>query len=359
MGKCFVAGSPTEHRKDFQMRIDAFTHFYPKRYFELMGEVAGNMGDMFRRARAIRSIHDLDERFRVTDLFDDYAQILSLPAPPLEIIAQGRPAVALDLARACNDGLADLCAKHPDRFPGFVAQTPLGTKDAGVAETERAIRDLGALGTQIYSNVAGKPLDRPEFESFFDAMNRLGRPIWLHPSRGADHPDYMDEKKSLYEIWWTFGWPYETSTAMARLVFSRTLDKYPNLKIIAHHLGAMVPYFEGRVGPGWDQLGKRTSDEDYFSLLKSLKKRPLDYFKQDFYADTAVFGSKPATVCGLEFYGTDHVVFASDCPFDPEQGPGYIRDTIRILDSLDFSKEDRDKIYFGNLEKLTGRTFAK
>ena len=107
---------------------------------------------------------------------------------------------------------------------------------------------------------------------------------------------------------------------MSRLVFSKTLDKYPNLKIIVHHMGAMVPYHEGRVGPGWDQLGKRTTDEDYFALLKSLKKRPLDYFKQDFKADTAVFGSRAATVCGLEFYGADNVVFASDCPFDPEGG---------------------------------------
>jgi aminocarboxymuconate-semialdehyde decarboxylase len=146
---------------------------------------------------------------------------------------------------------------------------------------------------------------------------------------------------------------------MARLVFSKLLDKYSNVKVIAHHLGAMVPYFEGRVGPGWDQLGKRTSDEDYFSLLKSLKKRPLDYFKQDFYADSAVFGSRPATVCGLEFYGVDHVVFASDCPFDPEGGPGYIRETIKIIDSLDISKEDREKIYFRNLEKITGHRFVK
>jgi uncharacterized protein len=189
-------------------------------------------------------------------------------------------------------------------------------------------------------------------------MNELRKPIWLHPSRGANHPDYLDEKKSLYEIWWTFGWPYETSVAMARLVFSQTLDKYPNLKIIAHHLGAMVPYFEGRVGPGWDQLGKRTSDEDYFSLLKSLKKRPLDYFKQDFYADTAVFGSRAATMCGLEFYGVDNVVFASDCPFDPEQGPGYIRETLQILEGLDLSQDDKEKIYFRNLEKLTGHLFS-
>lgn len=341
------------------MRIDAFNHFYPAAYFAKMEEVAGDLKDMFRRARAITCIHDLDARFRVMDRFDAYAQVLSLPAPALETLSKGDPGIALELARIGNDGMAELVAKHPDRFPGFIAQAPLTAPDAGAAEAERAIRDLGALGMQIYSNVGGLPLDRPQFEPFFATMNRLGRPVWLHPTRGANHPDYLDEKKSLYEIWWTFGWPYETSVAMARLVFSKTLDKYPNLKIIAHHLGAMVPYFEGRVGPGWDQLGKRTSDEDYFALLKSLKKRPLDYFKQDFVADTAVFGSKAATLCGLEFYGIDQVVFASDCPFDPEEGPGYIRDTIAIIDGLDLTGEQRDKIYYKNLERITGVKLVK
>jgi predicted TIM-barrel fold metal-dependent hydrolase len=340
------------------MRIDAFNHFFPKKYYEKMGEVGAGLKDMFNRSRAIPCIYDLDERFRVMDMFPDYAQILSLPAPRLELIAGGNPKVALELAQIANDGLAELVAKYPDRFPAFVAQTPLGAEDAGVAETERAIKQLGAAGTQIYTNVNGKPLDRPEFEPFFAAMDKLNKPIWLHPDRPATHPDYLDEPKSLYEIWWTFGWPYETSVAMARLVFSKTLDKYPNLKIIAHHLGAMVPYFEGRVGPGWDQIGARTTDEDYVALRKSLKKRPFDYFK-DFYADSAVFGSKPATECGLAFYGVDHVVFASDSPFDPEKGPGYIRDTIKIIDELPLSKEDRNKIYYKNIEKLTGKTFVK
>lgn len=341
------------------MRIDAFNHFYPAVYFAKMEEVAGDLRDMFRRARAVRCIHDLDARFRVMDRFGDYAQVLSLPAPALETLSKGDPTVALELARIGNDGMAELVARHPDRFPAFVAQAPLTAPDAGAAECERAIRELGAIGVQIYSNVGGLPLDRPQFEPFFATMDRIGRPIWLHPTRGAGHPDYLDEKKSLYEIWWTFGWPYETSVAMARLVFSKTLDRYPNLKIIAHHLGAMVPYFEGRVGPGWDQLGKRTSDEDYFALLKSLKKRPLDYFKQDFVADTAVFGSKAATLCGLEFYGVDQVVFASDCPFDPEEGPGYIRDTIAIIDALDISDDARDKIYYKNLERITGAKLVK
>ena len=340
------------------MRIDAFTHFYPPRYYKRMEEVGAGLKDMFRRARAVQSIHDLDTRRRVIEQFPDYAQVLSIPMPTLETVSKGSADIALELARLANDGLAELVAKHPKHFPAFVAHAPLTAPDAGAREVERAIKDLGAIGAQIFSNVGGKPLDRPEFEPFFAAMNTLDKPIWLHPARGAEHPDYPDEKKSLYEIWWTFGWPYETSTAMARLVFSKTLDKFPNLKIIAHHLGAMVPYHEGRVGPGWDQIGKRTTDEDYFALLKSLKKRPLDYFKQDFYADSAVFGSRAATVCGLEFYGADRVVFASDCPFDPEGGTQYIRETIKIIDGLDISEDDRNKIYFKNIEKLTGRTFV-
>ena len=117
----------------------------------------------------------------------------------------------------------------------------------------------------------------------------------------------------------------------------------------------MIPFFEGRVGPGWDQLGARTSNVDYTVLLKELKKRPLDYFKL-FYADTAVFGSKAATLCSLAFFGADKVVFASDAPFDPEKGPMYIRETLRILDALDVTEEVRHKIYHGNAEKLLGLT---
>jgi predicted TIM-barrel fold metal-dependent hydrolase len=104
-------------------------------------------------------------------------------------------------------------------------------------------------------------------------------------------------------------------------------------------------------------MGVRTSDEDYESLRKSLKKRPYDYFK-DFYGDTAVEGARAATVCGLDFFGADHVVFASDCPFDKEKGPGYIRDTIRVLDSLPLSNEEREKIYHRNAEALFGISAA-
>jgi aminocarboxymuconate-semialdehyde decarboxylase len=88
-----------------------------------------------------------------------------------------------------------------------------------------------------------------------------------------------------------------------------------------------------------------------------MKKRPIDYFRH-FYADTAVFGSIPATECGLKFFGADNVVFASDSPFDPEQGSAYIRWTIRILDDLAISPADRHKIYEGNIRRLCRREAA-
>jgi predicted TIM-barrel fold metal-dependent hydrolase len=302
--------------------------------------------------RGIPAIYDLDERFRVMDKFGEYSQILSLGMPPLD--AMGGPEVSVDFARAANEGMAELVSKYPDRFPGYVGALPMNAPDEAVKEVERAVTQLGANGFQLHSNVQGAPLDEERFFPILEAIARSGKPILLHPSRNASFPDYLTEKKSKYEIWWAFGWSYETSACMARLVFSGTLDKLPNLKVLAHHLGALIPYLEGRVGPGWDQLGSRTSDEDLkANVLDKLKKRPLDYFK-DFYADTATFGSRAAMVCGLEFFPTEKVLFASDCPFDPEKGPGYIRETIRVLESIDMPQDVREKISYKNAQALFG-----
>ena len=314
-----------------------------------MIKIAPGGKDMHKRVRNVPSIVDLKERFRMMDLFDDYVQVICLGAPPVEVF--GPPPVSTDLAKLANDGMAELVQKYPDRFPGFIAGLPMNDPEGLLQEARRAIKDLGAVGVQVYSNVLGRPLDKPETMPLFDLMAEMDRPLWLHPARGADFPDYKSEKKSHYEIWWTFGWPYETSVAMAHLVFAGLFDKHPEIKIITHHLGAMVPYFEGRVGPGWDQLGARTSDEDYTLLLKKLKKRPLDYFHL-FYGDTAVFGAREATVCGLKFFGPERVLFASDAPFDPEKGTAYIRWTIEIIDSLDLTPAQRQAIYEGNARRL-------
>lgn len=331
------------------MKIDIFNHIFPKTFYDKMLSVAPNAKDINKRVRNIPCIVDLDERFRIMDRFKDYVQIICLPNPPIESLAS--PPLSTELAKLANDGMAELVAKHPDRFPGFIASLPMNDPEGLLKEARRAVKELGAVGVQIFTNVSGRPLDKPETMPLFDLMADLDRPIWMHPARGADFPDYKGEPKSHYEIWWTFGWPYETSVAMAHLVFSGLFDRHSNLKIITHHLGGMVPYFEGRVGPGWDQLGTRTSDEDYTLVLKKLKRPHLEYFKL-FYADTALFGAKEATMCGLKFFGPERVLFASDSPFDPEKGSAYIRWTIELIDSLDISPEDRKAIYEGNARRL-------
>jgi len=331
------------------MKIDIFNHIFPKSFYDKMLSVAPNAKDINKRVRNIPCIVDLDERFRIMDRFEGYVQIICLPNPPIESLAS--PPLSTELAKLANDGMAELVRKYPDRFPGFIASLPMNDPEGLLKEARRAIIDLKAVGVQIFTNVSGRPLDKPETMPLFDLMAELDRPIWMHPARGADFPDYKGEPKSHYEIWWTFGWPYETSVAMAHLVFSGLFDRHPDIKIITHHLGGMIPYFEGRVGPGWDQLGARTSDEDYALILKKLKRPHLEYFRL-FYADTAMFGAREATICGLKFFGPERILFGSDSPFDPEKGSAYIRWTIELIDSLEISSADRQAIYEGNARRL-------
>ena len=331
------------------MKIDLFCHLFPKSFYDRMLTVSGKSAHMQKRVRGIPCIVDLDVRFRVMDRFPEYVQVICLAAPPIE--ALGEPPLAAELASLANDGMAELVVKHPDRFPGFIASLAMNNVEASLAEIDRAILKLGAAGIQIYTNVNGRPLDDPAYLPIFEKMAGYDLPIWLHPDRGPNFPDYLGEQKSKFEMWWVFGWPYETSVAMSRILLAGYFDRFPNLKIIAHHMGAMVPYFSGRTGPGMDQLGVRTDDEDLTVVIRRLKKRPQEYFKM-YYADTATFGSRAAMECGLDFFGADKVVFATDSPFDPEKGPGYIRETIRCVEELPISAQDRKKIYEGNARKM-------
>jgi aminocarboxymuconate-semialdehyde decarboxylase len=331
------------------MKIDLFCHILPPPYFERMTAVSTRGAYMQKRVRGIPAMVDLDERFRMMDLFGGYVQVLSLAAPPLE--ALGSPADTPDLARVANDAMADIVSRHRDRFPGFIASVPMNNTDATIREIDRAITQLGAVGIQIFTNVNGRPLDEPDFTPIFQRMAAIGRPVWLHPTRTGSFADYATEDKSRFELWWTFGWPYETSVAMARLVFAGYFDRWPGLQVITHHMGGMIPYFAGRIGPGLDQLGARTDDEDLTVYLKRLKKRPFEYFKM-FFADTALFGAADAMECGLKFFGADRVVFASDFPFDPEKGTFNIRETIKDIDRLPISAAERRQIYEGNARRL-------
>jgi predicted TIM-barrel fold metal-dependent hydrolase len=335
------------------MKIDAFCHILPRPYAQSIEELdSATAANIRARIAGVPSLIDLPLRLRQLEEFDNYQQIISLPAPAPEDL--GSPEVSRRLARLGNEGLAELVAGNPERFVGFVAAVPLNDIEGTLAEVDYACGQLGALGVQTYTHVNGRPFDDPRFEPFFAKMAELDRMIWVHPNRDASWPDYPTEQRSRYEVWWVFGWPYETAVYMARLVFGGVLERHPDLKVLIHHGGSMVPHFAGRVGPGWDQLGARTPPDRREEVEHyPLSARPLDYFKR-FYIDTALFGAQNAVRCSLEFYGVERALFASDSPFDPEKGPGYIRATIANLEALGLSAEDLAAIYEGNARRIIG-----
>ena len=334
-------------------KIDIFPHIFPKPFFDAMVEVIPSKAAI-RRWMNIPVLYDLDARLKLMEEFGpDYQQILTLSMPAIEYMAPADKSP--ELAKLANDGMAEIVAKHPKRFPAFAASVPMNNVKAALAEIERAIEKLDARGIQIMTNVNGRPLDDPEFSPIFEKLQDYDLPIWMHPTRPQKFADYPSETGSKFDIWWCFGWPYETSAAMARMVFSGFFDRWPKLKIITHHLGAMVPFLEARVGLGFDQLGSREGAvPEYEEIITNMKKkgrRPVDYFKM-FFGDTAINGSKAGTRCGIEFFGCDHVLFGTDCPFDPLGGPLFIRDIIKVLDTIDIDADARAKIYHLNAERM-------
>ena len=325
------------------MIIDIYTHLAPKTFLDRMVSLAPRLGNIAARLLAVKPLFDLDSRFRDMDAIPDYRQLISLPNPSLEEI--GPAETGRELARIANDEMAELCAKYPDRFVGFAASVYLADVEGAIAEADRAIHQLGAKGVLIYNHVAGHPLDEHRFRPFFAAMAQFNRPIWLHPTRTAAVKDYASEEKSRYEMWWCYGWPYDTSVAMTRLVFDGLFDRHPDLKIITHHCGGMIPFFDGRVGPGLEVLGARTTDEDYSQVLPSLKRPHMDYFKL-FYGDTAMFGATTGVKCGLDFFGPSKIVFATDAPLGP------IRKTYEGIADMDLDPAVRQAILYGNAAQL-------
>jgi aminocarboxymuconate-semialdehyde decarboxylase len=226
----------------------------------------------------------------------------------------------------------------------------MNNPEASVREADRAVKELGARGVQVFTNVAGEPLSAPKFRPLFQCMAAHDFGVWVHPMRTAQFSDYASEKESQNEIWFSFGWPYETTACMTRLIYSGLFDELPNLKVISHHMGGMIPYFSGKIKLGFRQIFFGAPERNPSAEDAKLKKPPVDYYKM-LYADTAL-GEAAPTRCGHAFFGTEKCLFATDAPFDSEQGRGLMRNTIAAVNALEISQAEKDAIFSGNAKKL-------
>ncbi len=327
------------------MKIDIFCHIIPMKYKEALYKVAPPGFYQKASIDTTPTLYDLEHRFRIMDKYEGLIQVLTLGSPPVEEIVDSEKAV--DLAKIANDEMAELVFKYPDRFVAAVACLPMNNIDAALQEIDRAMNDLKFRGVQVFTPVNDNPLDLPEFMPLYGKMSQYNLPIWLHPMRTADYADYRTENKSKYRLHSNFGWPYETSMAMTRLVFSGILERYPDLKIITHHAGGMIPYFEQRIVGAYD-LMEMQRGEDY---KQGLTKAPIEYYKM-FYNDTAIYGSTPGLMCAYAFFGADHLLFGTDMPYDSQFGDRYTRQTINSIEQMDIPDSDKRKIFEDNARKL-------
>ena len=329
-------------------KLDIFNHIMPREIFDML-EVWVPGHPIAQLFRGVPALWDLDEHFRVMDRFEDYRQVLSLSNPPIETL--GDESRTPEIASRVNDALSGLCARHPDRFPAFIASLPMNNPEAAAREARRAATDLGARGAQLFTNVNDVPLSEPRFLPVFETMNELDLPVWIHPMRLANHPDYRTEDRSEAEIWFSFGWPYETAACLTRLIYSGLYDRLPDLKIISHHMGGVIPYFAGKLDLGFSQVFTGTLDHNPAQEEYGLERPPREYFGL-LYGDTATNCSLPAMQCGHAFFTSDRALFATDAPFDPVGGAYLIDGTIAAVNALDIPDAERRLIFHGNAARL-------
>ncbi len=297
----------------------------------------------------IPMLYDLELRFQVMDKHD-VRQVIMISTPPLEDIVD--PDKAVELARLANDEMAELITKYRDRFVGAVACLPMNNIEAALKEIDRAIKDLNLKGIQLYTPTNHKPLDQPEFMPIYEKMAGYDLPIWLHPQRNTDFPDYRTLERSMYSINKLFARPYETAVAMTHLIFSGIFDKWPNLKFITHHAGGIVPAFAQRIRSFYDKVKTTFGPALGLTYMDRITRPPLDYYKM-FYADTQLDGNVSALMCAYDFFGADHLLFGTDMPLGDSQS-GFINTGI-IIDSVEqmaISDIDKKKISEDNARRL-------
>ena len=304
------------------MKIDIFTHILPKKYLATYSQK--NKAVLQTIEAKNRAIIDIDVRLRLMDRYPDVVHVLTIAQPALESLVTAKEAV--ELARIANDELAEIVDSYPDKFVGAVACLPMNDIDAALEEADRAITQLGFKGVQIYTTINGVTLDEPKLKPLYEKLAYYDLPIWIHPCTNEPLGDIGGG---------ILNWPFETASAMMRLVSSGIFLEYPDIKFITHHCGSMIPYFEKRIK--WlmpERLG-----------IGHPVRKPEEHFCK-FYNDTAVYGSTAALMCGYAFFGADHLLFGTDAPLGPKFG--LTGETIASIERMYIPDKEKEKIFMQN-----------
>lgn len=337
------------------MNIDIYSHYLPTPYAEFLSHstrgVHPDTGRIAELGQLFPPLCNLDMRIGHMDRYQLSVQVLTpLPIPVEQFFEQGNQAQAAELVRVANDSMAESVARKPERFVG-VALLSFQEVGAAIEELVRTVQQLGMKGAMVFTNLSGEPLDSPRLYPLYEKVIELDVPLWIHPVSWDYYPWVRE-----YLIWQTFTWPFDTTLAMARLVYGGVLEKFPRLKLITHHAGGVLPCLAGRVQDVYDQTKEFAALYSEKVLPEqtpsgSASRTPLDYFKM-FYSDVALSGWKPALECAYAFFGSSRLVFGSDYPFSPEQGERFLRTNLAAVMELEISAAERSRVLEENAKLL-------
>ncbi len=371
-GKGKAASSNTFGNKrrgvDFY-RIDSYAHFAPLEYIDLLEALNAPIPPPNSQRpiiQPIKAMWDVDDRLQ---MMDDTGIDLSIfiPQPFIETAANVAkdPVKALQAAKFINDQMAGIVAQHRDRFK-WVALLPTNLPtdvapntsnyDEMIAEFERAVSN-GAVGACFIVSPTAKPPDHEDYVGnpstgklgLYGKAEDLNVPLWIHPSRPPIYPDYTTDVPPLskYYLWLLLDWLLDSSVAMARIVFANVFGKYPNVKIVIHHKGALVPLFQNRLTYDlYSEIGVASG------IPATIPKPYLDLFRK-FYVDTVFSGNSSFETeivkIAYDFFGADHVLFGSDAAFSTNDGRDGTLNARYSVENLQIPNKNIEDIFANNI----------
>ena len=324
------------------MIIDIHGHLLPKTYVQALSNrdkiprVESTGSDKFNIVYGEGYQYTVDQRMSSLEKkLEDMkkacidSQILGIIMPGVDTLESKK---AYEIAKKVNDEYAEVQEKSQGSFY-MVGTVPLQDPELAVEELRRMKRDLGMVGVEIFSNVAGKPLDSDQFLPFFAEAESLQTPIMIHPTLPL-----VAEATSSYGLTGVVGYLFDTTIAVLRIIFSGMLETHPRLKLILPHLGSTIPYLIGRI-------------DHQFAInpecRAKISKRPSEYFKS-IYVDTAQALYRPAMECGYQLIGSKRILFGTDYPFAD------LSKSVQSIKDLDITEEEKRDIFEKNAVELFG-----
>jgi len=320
--------------------IDFHSHFYPKAYLDELKKGSGYASvEMDQQARLVIRYTgdyniivgphiDLEDRLKAMGRHGVDMQVLTLTTPGVE---REEPERGIRLAELTNNAFGQISEKYPDRFTAL-ATLPLQEPRAAVAELERAVEECGLRGAMLLSNVNSEPLDSGRFLPIYEKAVKLDVPLYIHPTSPINQAA-MDD----YRLIPILGFGVDTTLAVLRLVFSGILERLPELKLAASHLGGVFPYLRGRIDTGF---------QAYPECKTNISKLPSHYLRK-IWMDSICY-DHDVFMSAYSFSGPEKIMLGSDFPHQIAD----LEKAVQRIKELDIGDDEKRKMLGGNAAKL-------